>query len=69
MIGDYRKLLERQSAGEVIGLVMDNPERPGGRPIWSLAPEGERVHATTAKAAKRRGFPMAQADLFEEAAS
>lgn len=63
MIGDYRKLLTRIGEAE-IGLMREGPEKPGGRPIWSLTPGGGRVHATTAKAALKRGFPMAQHDLF-----
>lgn len=63
MIGDYRKLLVRMGVEE-IGLMVEGPEKPGGRPVWTLAPIGERVHATTAKAAIARGFPLAQCDLF-----
>jgi hypothetical protein len=65
MIGDYRKLLARLEAGERLGLVVDRPD-PGrkGWPVWTLAPLHERVHATTAKAAIARGFPLAQGDLF-----
>lgn len=64
MIRDYRNLLIRIGVGDAVGLMVEGPERPGGRNVWSLSQSGERVHATTAKAAKARGFPLAQCDLF-----
>lgn len=65
MIRDFRKLLALKEAGDGQGLMSEPPEKPGGRVVWSLSPGGARVHTTTAKAARRRGFPVVSADLFD----
>lgn len=61
MIRDYRKLMPRIGEAD-IGLAPENVL--GRRPVWFLTPGGARVHSTTAKACLKRGFPLAQDDLF-----
>ena len=69
MIRSWRKIASLRAENPNLGLVRESPQTPGARPTWHVSPGGGRVHGNTAAAARRRGVPVHQAELFPEVAS
>ena len=65
MIRSFVKLEAMRQLDRELSLIRAVPDRVGGREEWSLYPTGQRIHGNTAKAARRRGFPDAQTELFD----
>lgn len=69
MIRSFKVIATMRLDNPELGLVRETPETPGARPTWHVSPGGGRVHGNTAAAARRRGVPVHQAELFPEVAS
>lgn len=65
MIRSHKALATMLSRDPSLRIMKDVPLKGARLPVWALTPGGGRIHGNAAKAALRRGFPLASADLFD----